>query len=46
MVMPWLTVLLVPQLGYAALFMLFAVLALLSAGLLATFVQKPQSPTA
>ena len=46
MVMPWLTVLLVPQLGYAALFVLFAVLALLSAGLLATFAQSPQSPPA
>lgn len=44
MVMPWLTVLLVPQLGYAALFVLFAVLALMSAGLLATFAQSPKSP--
>lgn len=34
MVMPWLTVLLVPQFGYAALFVLFAGLALGSAGLL------------
>ncbi len=34
MVMPWLTVLLVPQFGYAALFVLFAGLALGSASLL------------
>jgi MFS family permease len=46
MAMPWLTVLLVPQLGYSALFALFAVLALVSAGLLATFAQGPQSPPA
>jgi len=46
MVMPWLTVLLVPQLGYAALFVLFAVLALMSAALLATFAQSPKSPPA
>jgi MFS family permease len=46
MVMPWLTVLLVPELGYAALFVLFAMLALLSAGLLATFAQSPKSPSA
>lgn len=38
MVMPWLTVLLVPTLGFSALFVLFAVLALVSAALLATFV--------
>jgi MFS family permease len=37
MVMPWLTVLLVPTLGYSALFVLFAVLALVSAALLASF---------
>jgi MFS family permease len=37
MVMPWLTVLLVPSLGYSALFVLFAVLALISAALLASF---------
>ena len=37
MVMPWLTVLLVPTLGYSALFVLFAVLALMSAALLASF---------
>ena len=37
MVMPWLTVLLVPSLGYSALFLLFAVLALVSAALLASF---------
>lgn len=35
MVMPWLTVLLVPRFGYAALFVLFAALALASAALLA-----------
>lgn len=35
MVMPWLTVLLVPQFGYVPLFVLFAALALGSAGLLA-----------
>ncbi len=34
MVMPWLTVLLVPQFGYDALFVLFAALAMLSAALL------------
>ncbi len=34
MVMPWLTVLLVPRFGYAGLFVLFAVLALVSAALL------------
>lgn len=37
MVMPWLTVLLVPTFGYSALFVLFALLALGSAGLLASF---------
>lgn len=36
MVMPWLTVLLVPQFGYSTLFVLFAVLALTSAALLAS----------
>jgi MFS family permease len=36
MVMPWLTVLLVPQFGYSALFALFAALALTSAALLAS----------
>ena len=46
MVMPWLTVLLVPELGYAALFVLFAVLALVSAGLLATLSQSPKTPSA
>lgn len=35
MIMPWLTVMLVPQFGYGALFVLFAGLALGSAGLLA-----------
>jgi len=40
MVMPWLTVLLVPQFGYAALFVLFAVLALGSAGLLAGSIRR------
>lgn len=44
MVMPWLTVLLVPRLGYAALFVLFAVLSLLSAALLATFARPFKSP--
>lgn len=37
MVMPWLTVLLVPTLGYSALFVLLAVLAMVSAALLASF---------
>jgi membrane protein implicated in regulation of membrane protease activity len=46
MVMPWLTVLLVPELGYSALFVLFAGLALVSAGLLATFARALKSPTA
>jgi MFS family permease len=40
MVMPWLTVLLVPHFGYGALFLLFAVLAALSAALLAGFVRR------
>jgi MFS family permease len=39
MVMPWLTVLLVPGLGYSALFVLFAVLSLVSAVLLASFAR-------
>lgn len=46
MVMPWLTVLLVPHVGYSALFALFAVLALLSAVLLATFSRPLKSPAA
>lgn len=44
MVMPWLTVMLVPGLGYSALFVLFAVLALMSAALLLTFARPLQSP--
>jgi MFS family permease len=40
MVMPWLTVLLVPTLGYSALFVLFAALALVSAALLASFAPQ------
>jgi hypothetical protein len=40
MVMPWLTVLLVPQFGYSALFALFAALALTSAALLASARQR------
>jgi MFS family permease len=40
MVMPWLTVLLVPQFGYAALFVLFAGLALGSALLLAGTLRR------
>lgn len=40
MVMPWLTVLLVPSFGYAALFAVFAVLAFLSAALLTTFARR------
>jgi MFS family permease len=44
MVMPWLTVLLVPGLGYAALFVLFAGLSLASAALLASFARLSQSP--
>lgn len=43
MAMPWLTVLLVPGLGYAALFVLFAGLALASAALLASFARPPIS---
>lgn len=39
MVMPWLTVLLVPSFGYEALFVLFAALSLLSAVLLASFLR-------
>lgn len=39
MVMPWLTVLLVPGLGYSALFVLFAALSLASAVLLASFAR-------
>ncbi|WP_296720610.1 MFS transporter [Erythrobacter sp.] len=39
MVMPWLTVMLVPGLGYSALFVLFAALSLASAVLLATFAR-------
>ena len=44
MVMPWLTVLLVPRLGYAALFVLFAALAMLSAALLAMLVRPRPDP--
>ena len=44
MVMPWLTVMLVPGLGYSALFVLFAVLALMSAALLLSFARPLQSP--
>jgi MFS family permease len=40
MVMPGLTVLLVPQFGYAALFVLFAALSLASAGLLAGSLRR------
>jgi MFS family permease len=40
MVMPWLTVMLVPQFGYAALFVLFACLSLASAGLLAGSLRR------
>lgn len=40
MVMPWLTVMLVPQFGYGALFVLFAVLAFASAALLAGFLRR------
>ena len=40
MVMPWLTVLLVPRFGYEALFVLFAALALTSAVLLAGFIRR------
>lgn len=41
MVMPWLTLLLVPQFGYDALFVVFALLAFMSAGLLASFLRRP-----
>lgn len=40
MVMPWLTVLLVPQFGYSALFLLFAVLSLSSAALLVAMSRR------
>lgn len=40
MVMPWLTVLLVPRFGYGGLFVLFAALALASAGLLAASMRR------
>lgn len=40
MVMPWLTVLLVPQFGYGALFVLFAALSLSSAALLAGTMRR------
>lgn len=40
MVMPWLTVLLVPAFGYSALFVLFAALSLASAGLLAAQLRR------
>lgn len=40
MVMPWLAVLLIPAFGYAALFVLFAVLALLSSALLVTVLRR------
>ncbi len=40
MVMPWLTVMLVPQFGYGALFVLFAGLAFASAALLAGSLRK------
>lgn len=46
MVMPWLTVLLVPELGYSGLFVLFAGLALVSAGLLSTFSHTQETPSA
>lgn len=46
MVMPWLTVMLVPGLGYSALFVLFAVLALMSAALLLSFARPLHSPPA
>lgn len=41
MVMPWLTVLLVPSFGYEVLFVLFAALSLTSAVLLASFIRRP-----
>ncbi|PKP93412.1 MAG: MFS transporter [Alphaproteobacteria bacterium HGW-Alphaproteobacteria-14] len=40
MVMPWLTVLLVPSFGYSALFVLFATLSLLSAALLTAVMRR------
>jgi len=40
MVMPWLTVMLVPQFGYSALFVFFAALSLASAGLLAGSLRR------
>ncbi len=40
MVMPWLTVLLVPRFGYDALFVLFAVLSLTSAAMLAALIRR------
>lgn len=40
LVMPWLTVMLVPAFGYSALFVLFAALTLASAGLLASFARR------
>lgn len=40
MVMPWLTVLLVPAFGFSALFVLFAALSLASAGLLAAQLRR------
>ncbi len=39
-VMPWLTLTLVPSFGFAALFLFFAALALLAAGLLATHTKR------
>jgi predicted MFS family arabinose efflux permease len=41
MVMPWLTVLLVPRFGFEALFVLFAALSLSSAVLLAGVMRRP-----
>ena len=46
MVMPWLTVMLVPGFGYSALFVLFAALSLASAGLLASFARPVKSSPA
>jgi MFS family permease len=46
MVMPWLTVMLVPGLGYSALFVLFAGLSLASAVLLASFAREAGNPLA
>ncbi len=46
MVMPWLTVMLVPGLGYSALFVLFASLSLASAALLASFARGAGNPSA